>query len=214
MTRILLPLLALILAAMPAAAEPPQVLATGLKWPFAVAAGPGGKLYVLQHPEGDNGSIVTIDSGKPEPFCTGLDRPIGIVGFRQWLFVTDQRGILRVDVKGKSEIYVPAKDFPVPLAAFAGITADPETGILYVSAAVDVDAKQGAIYQIATNRKVTLVADNKTHPGLIASFGLVMDGQSNLLIGSGSEIVRLRLVDKKLETLVNGQAAIGGIVFY
>src|SRR5262245_64658840 len=98
-----LPLAALLLAAATAAAEPPASLATGLKRPGAVAVGADGKVYVIEAGEADKagtGAVSVLQKDTAVPFCMGLDEPVGLAAFQNWLFVADKRGVVRIDPKG------------------------------------------------------------------------------------------------------------------
>src|SRR2546421_10473009 len=119
-----------------AAAERPKPLVSGLKNPTAVAAGPGGRVYIS---EAGTGRVLVVEGDKAVPFATGFDHPQGLVGFQQWLFVADKKGVWRIDMKGKATEFAPEKAFPTSLSALKGITVD-ETGALYVS-----DEEGGAI---------------------------------------------------------------------
>src|SRR3989442_917427 len=94
----------------------PKPLVSGLKNPESVAVW-NGKIYVSVIGEFDkdgDGAILEIRDGKAIPLATGLDDPKGIVGFQQWLFVADKQRVLRIDGKGKVEVYAAAEAFPTP----------------------------------------------------------------------------------------------------
>src|SRR6266404_2619481 len=128
-------------AAERAAAEP---FATGLKNPYAVVAAIDGKVFVSALGEvgmdGD-GAVVLIAKNKAVPFTTGLDDPRGLAMFQNVLFVADKKRIWRIDQSGKAKVFVAEKAFPAPLTLLCGLTADPESGNLFVS---DCGNRQGA----------------------------------------------------------------------
>src|SRR5262249_16292652 len=106
----------------------------------------------------------------------------GIASFQQWLFVTDQQRVLRIDRQGKAEEFVPATAFPSPPGHLSDIAVDIETGTLFVSDAGHFPDKTGPIYRINSQGKVHLVSDAKKAPALKVPMPLVMDGQSHLLV--------------------------------
>src|SRR5687767_4437180 len=83
-------------------------LVTGLKNPESVAVGGNGKIYVSAigefGKEGD-GEILVIEQGKATPFVKGLDDPKGLASYQQWLYVADNTRVLKIDAKGKMEVF-------------------------------------------------------------------------------------------------------------
>ncbi len=208
------------------AADPlPKPLISGLTNPESVVIGPGGKLYVSVIGEFDkdgDGSIVIIENGKATPFATGLDDPKGIAVYQKWLFVADKKRIWRIDDTGKAEVHVAAEAFPVPPLFLNDIHVDPESGTIYVSDSGDLKGKGGAVYSIPpkqappkgskpvsnapTAGKVSVVVDAKILPGLNTPNGVMLDGQSHLLLvdfGSGI-LYRIKLADGSSEKLADG----------
>jgi glucose/arabinose dehydrogenase len=193
------------------AAERRQI-ATGLMTPSAVAVGPGGKIFVTTAPKngGDGaGAVVMIENGKAVPFAKGLDDPIGMVAFQQWLFVTDKQRVWRIDAKGKAEVYAAASAFPTLPRDLVGITVDIETGALYVSDLGGDNEPTYAIYRITPQRKVSLVVDAKSCPEIELPHGLAMDGQSHLLIADPlkNAVFRIKLSDGKSEKVTEQKSA-------
>jgi glucose/arabinose dehydrogenase len=188
-------LMILAAAAASATAQERTVLVSGLQNPWSVAVGPDRRVYVSVSGKGEkDGAVLVVDKGKAIPFATGLDEPRGMATYHQWLFVVDRQGVWRIGPKGKAELFAPAKAFPSPPVELHAITADPESGTLYVG---DAGNDSGAgIYRISPKGKVTVVTDakrwTKGAPGAI-----VLDGASFLLVtnhGRGS-LHRIRLGD-------------------
>jgi glucose/arabinose dehydrogenase len=198
-----------LIAVPPAAAQPkPTVLVTGLKNPSAVVVGPGGKVYLtVREPDRREGgaAIVVIEKGNPVPFTTGLDIPWGMAAFQQILFVVDQGRILKINGKGKAEVFAAANVFPKEMANPTHIAVDAESGAVYVSQAANLDGA-GAILRIAPNGKVSVIADAKTLPGRKWPSGLLLDGQSHLLVVDhpSGELNRLKLSNLSAEKLADG----------
>ena len=65
-----------------------------------------------------------------------------MAAYQNWLFVSDNKRIWRIDRQGKAEVFVPEKAFPSPPGRLYGLTADPESGNLYVSDCGDERAKR------------------------------------------------------------------------
>jgi glucose/arabinose dehydrogenase/sugar lactone lactonase YvrE len=198
--------------------QPPKPWVTGLKNPESVAVGVNGKTYVSVigefNKDGD-GAVMVIEDGKAVPFTTGLDDPKGLVSYLQWLYVADRTRIWRIDPKGKAEVYVAAGAFPKPPLFLNDLAVDVESGTLYASDSGDLKGKGGAVYRIDPKGKVTLVLDEKTLPAINIPNGLLMDGQSHLLLvdfGSG-ELHRIKLADSSTEKLADGFGGGDGLIW-
>ncbi|HEY2787539.1 MAG TPA: PQQ-dependent sugar dehydrogenase [Fimbriiglobus sp.] len=224
MRRISSLLLIAFAAAVPAYAELPKPLVAGLENPQSVCTGLDGRTYVSQVGvvgKAGDGSVVVIDKGKVVPFATGLDDPKGLVAFGRFLFVADGDKVLRIDRAGKVNVYAAADKFPTKPVFLVDLAVD-ESGTLYVSDPGNPDGTGAAIYKLtAAGRgnvslgKVTLVADAKTVPGLQSPDGLVMDGQSFLLVtdaGTGN-LFRIKVADGTAEKLAGGLGAAMGMTW-
>src|SRR5947207_1512136 len=154
--RLILTAVCLSFAPLAAAQAPPKPLVTGLKNPTAVAVGGDGRIYVTIAGElgkdGD-GAVMVIENGKAIPFATGLDDPVGMAVYQQWLFVTDKKQIKRIDANGTTTVFAAADAFPTPPHSLVGITVDPESGTVYVSDIGDGIDPAGAIYRIPLKGK-------------------------------------------------------------
>ena len=63
--------------------------------------GPNGTVYLSVAEHEDTGKILILKDGKPAPFVRDLDDPRGLVAWKDWLFVAEERGVLRmVEVPG------------------------------------------------------------------------------------------------------------------
>lgn len=213
----LLCLIALVVAAVPAAAELPPPLVSGLVRPESCAVGVDKRVYVSvigeSNKDGD-GSVVVIEDGKAVPFATGLNDPKGLVAFKDNLFVTDKDRVVRIDKTGKTTVLADAKAFPTPPLFLNDICAD-ETGVLYVSDSGDRKGGGGAVYMIDAQGKVKLVADTKTIPGLNMPNGLLNESKHHLFLfdfGAG-KLLRVRIADGTAEELADGMEGGDGICF-
>lgn len=201
-----------ILLAFPAPARAdeqlPRPLVTGLKNPESVAVGSGRRVYISEIGEfgkdGD-GRVMVLVKGKAVPFATGLDDPKGIVAWVQWLFVTDNKRIWRIDAKGKAEVFRSERDFPWEPLFLNDIAVD-EEGTLYVSDSGDLKGAGGAIFRVPQKGKISVVKHAKRQSPLHTPNGLVMDGKSHLLMvdfGSG-ELLRIRIADGATTKVADG----------
>ncbi len=178
----------------------------GLDIPSSVVVGADGKIYITVVGElgkvGD-GAVVRVENGKAVPFASGFDNPRGVALFHPWIYVADKNGIWRINAQGKAEVFVKAAEFPAPPRQLTGLTADPESGLLYVAAAGDEQGAGAAIYRITPQGKVHLILDNTKLASLRMPGGLVLDGASHLLVadsGTGS-VLRIKLTDGSAETV-------------
>jgi glucose/arabinose dehydrogenase len=179
----------------------PKPLVEGLKHPRAVTVGLGGKIFVaVVGDNADDGAVVRIDNGQIVPFASGLGRPHGLAAFQQWLFVMDRNRIWRIGAEGKASVFVPPEAFPRPPEVLLGVTADPETGILYVL--VDHGKNEpAALYRVDPKGKVSLLRDGWSEPRLRGPSALLLDGASHLVVAEENQIVRFRLADGSRERI-------------
>jgi len=191
------------------AQQPPEPLLTGLKNPESVVTGGDGRVYVTvigEFGKDGDGAIMVLDQGQAKVFVKDLDDPKGIAAYQKWLFVADKERVLKIDLKGKVEVFAPAKAFPVPPLFLNDVAVDPESGIVYVSDSGDLKGKGGAVYGIDPKGKVRVVTDPKRHPAMHTPNGLVLDGQSHFLLldfGTG-DLHRVRIDTGKTEKVAGG----------
>ncbi|MBM4069194.1 MAG: hypothetical protein FJ271_09655 [Planctomycetes bacterium] len=187
----------------------PRPLVTGLKNPESVAVGGDRRIYSTEIGEfgkdGD-GRVLVLVKDKAVPFVTGLDDPKGMVFWVQWLFVTDNKRIWRIDAKGKAEVFRGERDFPWAPSFLNDIAVD-EEGTLYVSDSGDLKGGAGALFRVPQKGKITVVAHGKRQQAqLHTPNGLVMDGKSHLLMvdfGTG-ELQRIRIGDGTATRVAGG----------
>jgi glucose/arabinose dehydrogenase/sugar lactone lactonase YvrE len=150
------------------------------------------------------------------PFIEGLDDPKGIVVFSKWLFVADINKVLRIDLMSKkAELFAPANAFPTPPLFLNDITADPESGTIYVSDSGDLKGHGGAVYQISPQGLVKLVVNEKNLPGLNTPNGVLLDGASHLLLadfGTG-DLHRIKLANGTSEKIAAGLGSCDGLAW-
>jgi glucose/arabinose dehydrogenase len=203
-------LLALAVSATASQPEKPKPLVTGLQHPSAATVGTDGRLYVAVEGEiskdGDGG-IVVIENGQAKPFASGLDDPVRLVSFKDWLFVLDKGRVWRIDRQGKASVFVAAEAFPTKSRARDrnDISVD-QNGNLFVSDHGDLKANApGAIFQINPKGQVTTLIDGERTPGLRHPAGLVIDGNAHLLVSTDpSDLYRLRLTDRTATKIGSG----------
>jgi glucose/arabinose dehydrogenase/sugar lactone lactonase YvrE len=197
------------------AGQPPRPAAVDLKDPRSVVVGPDGRVYVTvtNVPGKEDGAVVALVKGKAVPFATGLDEPRGLASFQQWLFVVDNRGVWRLDRKGKAQPLARADAFPGPASALHDVAVDPESGVVYVSHSGE-GGKGGGVYRIVPG-KVSRVTDETRWPGLRTPRALAMDGASFLLVtdaGTG-ELHRVRIQGGQAEKVASGLGSGDGLAW-
>ena len=159
---------------------------TGLKTPESVVQAKNGKIYVSEINEfgkdGD-GQITVIENGKKRVFATGLDDPKGLAIIGKTLYVADKTKIMKIDMEGKVQSFVPASAFPVTPLFLNDLEADPQ-GNLYVSDSGDLfgAGKGGAIYKISPKGEVKLLINNVQDARVKAPNGLLADDTGKVLI--------------------------------
>ena len=136
----------------------PKPVVMGLKSPTAITAAPGGKVYVVEAGQtGKDGAVLLLGKDKTKAIYTGLENPQSIAAYQQWLFVTDKKGIWKIDAKGKATLFAPVEKFPTPPGLLRDITVDPENGVVYVADVVDLQDKGGQIYRLDPKGKIDVV---------------------------------------------------------
>jgi glucose/arabinose dehydrogenase len=196
-------LLAMVVAAL--AQQPPaKPAADRLKNPHALVVGTDGRVYAAVSGDAEKegaGAVLVLQDGKAVPFATGFTAPWGLAAYLEWLFVADREGVWRIDRKGKATLFAPNKAFPEKVHTLLGLTADPESGTLYVSDVGDRRGTYSALYRITPQGKVSVVTDGKRWPDLRTATGVVLDGASHLLVldGGVGELRRVKLADGSAE---------------
>ncbi len=159
---------------------------TGLKTPESAVQAKNGKIYVSEINEfgkdGD-GQVTVIENGKKRVFATGLDDPKGLAIIGKTLYVADKTKIMKIDLDGKVETFVPASAFPVKPQFLNDLEADPQ-GNLYVSDSGDLfgSGKGGAIYKISPKGEVKLLINDVQDARVKAPNGLLADDTGKVLI--------------------------------
>ena len=170
----------------PVSAEPPfKPFITGLKNPESVTVSSDGRVFIStigEFGKDGDGAIMVLDKGKAVPFATGLDDPKGIAFYQKWIFVADNKRVLKIDMAGKVQVFAAAKDFPKEPLFLNDIAVDPETGTVFVSDSGDLKGKDGAVFRITPKGKVDLLVDVNNLPQIQTPNGLAMDGKSFLLM--------------------------------
>jgi glucose/arabinose dehydrogenase len=207
--------------------QPAKPLVTGLKRPDSIAVGGDGKVYVTLRGEPDkksSGAVVQLDKTQAIPFVADLDDPRGLVAFQKWVFVVDGQRILRIDAKGKAEVFVASDAFPTPPIALGALTVDVESGSLYVCDEGDKAGKGAAIYRVTPKGgpkvkmptlTVTSVTDQKRWPELVLPRAVVMDGASFLLVSDSSSgnLYRVNVADGSTEKVASNLGRADGLAW-
>jgi glucose/arabinose dehydrogenase len=188
-----------------AADRPAPSLVDGLKNPASLTVGLGGKVYVSV-----GGSVLRIENGKAVPFASGLDDPKGMASYQQWLFVADRKIVRRIDKTGRVDGFTATKAFPVEPHSLTGLTADLESGTLYVSDCRDEIGNGYAIYRVTPKGMVSVLLDSARFPALRKPAALLLDGASHLLVGDAGSgtLYRIKLADGSAEKLADGLGAV------
>ena len=187
---------------------------TGLKTPESVVQAKNGKIYVSEingfGKDGD-GQITVIENGKPRVFATGLDDPKGLAIFGKTLYVADKTKILKIDLDGKVQTFVPASAFPSTPQFLNDLEADPQ-GNLYVTDSGDIlgAIKGGSIYKIDAAGNVKLLVDGKQDERVLSPNGLLADDTGNVLISVDFKSGILYGYNQKTKALIDIAEGFGG----
>lgn len=193
-------------------------LVTGLKNPESVCYAANGKLYLTEVGEFDkdgDGRVLLIDGEKATEFAKGLDDPKGMCALKDTLFVADKTKVLMIDPQGKVSVYVDTKAFPVPPLYLNDIAIEPRSNAILVSDSGDTKGNEGKVYRInLQSRKVDVVADTKTIPGLKIPNGLAFDGETFFILADmDGALYRVNLSNKKAEKFAEGMPGADGLIW-
>ena len=202
---------AFLTAPAPAAEGPPKPLVEGLKAPAAVAAVPGGKAYVAL----GGGAVLQLDGGKTTPVADGIAGPRALAAYQQWLFVATRNRVWRIDKTGQADSFVAPNAFPTEPQAFAGLAADQESGMLYVSDSGGGGGKGVAVYRVSPLGLPSVLLDTKSLPALRRPTALLLDGASHLLVADGATgvLYRVKLADGSAEKVLDGLGPVAGLAW-
>jgi sugar lactone lactonase YvrE len=198
------------------AAQQPQIV-TGLKQPESIAVGPDRRVYVSEtgeYEKANDGSISILEAGKTRTFATGLDDPHGIKWWRNYLFVSDNMGMVwRIDTKGNVERFVDATDFPRKITNFNDMEIGAD-GTIYLSDSGEWEGRGGVIFRITQDKKVSVVISDEDDWRLVSPNGLLMDGPGALLVVdyTTGNLFRIDLRARTMQKINGGFGAADGLV--
>jgi len=189
---------------------------TGLKMPESVVQAKNGKIYVSEingfGKDGD-GQITVIENGQAHLFAAGLDDPKGLAIIGQYLYVADNRKVLKIDLagakQGQIEVFAAATAFP-EMPVFLNDLEPDIAGNLYVSDSGDLKGLGGAIYKINPQGKVTLVINGKQDARILAPNGLLMDDSGEVIMAVDFVSGILYSYNMKTKTLNDVAEGFGG----
>jgi len=196
---------------------------SGLKMPESVVQANDGRIFVSEingfGVDGD-GQISVIDAGQVSVFAKGLDDPKGLAIIGQFLYVADNKRILKFALTGPKSgqlaVFVPATAFPLTPVFLNDLEAD-LAGNLYVSDSGDLKGKGGAVYQINAQGQVRLLINAEQDSRILAPNGLLMDdtGEVLMVVDFASGILySYNLATKQLSDLAEGFGGGDGIVHH
>jgi glucose/arabinose dehydrogenase len=191
-------------------------LAEGLKNPESVVVTSDGRVLVSVIGEFDkdgDGMVAAISPGKVVPLATGMDDPKGLVEWKGWIFVADNKRVWRIDPKGKSEVYAAASDFPRPPVFLNDLAID-ENGVLFVSDTGDRKGNDGAVFRITSDKTITTIVDRQKNPEIRGPNGVMIDGPKHLLMADflAGTVSRVTIADGTMEKLLDGLPGADGLV--
>ncbi len=205
------------------AATPNLQKITGLKMPESVVQAADGRVFVSEingfGVDGD-GQISLIQDGKASLFAKGLDDPKGLAIIGNFLYVADNKQVLKMALsgpkQGQAEVFAAASAFPVAPVFFNDLEAD-LAGNLYVSDSGDLKGQGGAVYQINALGQVRLLINGQQDKRILAPNGLLMDdtGDVLLIVDFASGILySYNMISKQLVDVAQGFGGGDGLVHH
>jgi sugar lactone lactonase YvrE len=205
--------------------QPVMQKITGLKTPESVVQASDGRIFVSEingfGKDGD-GQITVIEGGKARVFASGLDDPKGLAIIGQYLYVADNKKVLKVELtganQGQVQAFTTAIAFPVMPIFLNDLEADPQ-GNLYVSDSGDLfgTGKGGAIYKINLQGQVTLLINDVQDARIKAPNGLLADDTGDVLIVmdfTSGILYSLNTKTKVLSDITEGFGGADGVVHH
>ncbi|MCX4188880.1 PQQ-dependent sugar dehydrogenase [Methylophaga sp. OBS3] len=188
---------------------------TTLTMPESVIAHPDGRLFVTEIGEfgkkGDGKVTIVNTDGSTETLVDGLNDPKGIDMFNNVLYVSDVDHMVKVTLDGQSEVLAKASAFPDKPVFLNDVEID-GSGNIYVSDSGEDDGKNGGVYKVTLDGKVSVVIDDTS--GVKKPNGLLMDGANQMLVadfGTG-DLYTLQISTGKVTKVNTGFGAADGLV--
>ncbi len=190
--------------------------------PESAFSTPDGRIFVSEiggfGVKNDGRILEVFKSGKVNVIASGLNDPKGLIVVENIIYVTDVDEIKKVTLSGKVTTWLGPKNFPKKTAFLNDIAIGPNN-IIFVSDSgnkVDGMRKGGAVFQISTNKEVTILVENKNNPEFVAPNGLLVIDPNYLLVADFTTGVlsRVSLKSRKIEKIANGFGGGDGLAYY
>ena len=167
----------------------------------------------------NDGRILEVfKDGKVNVIASGLNDPKGLIVVENIIYVTDVDQIKKVTLSGEVTTWLGPKNFPKK-TAFLNDIALGLNNIIYISDSgnkVDGMRKGGAVFQVSTNKEVSVLVDNKNNPEFLAPNGLLVIEPNYLLVADFTTgiLSRISLNSKKIVKIADGFGGGDGLAYH
>ena len=166
----------------------------------------------------NDGKILEVfKDGRVDVIASGLNDPKGVIVLDNIIYVTDIDEVKKVTLTGKVTTWLNAKNFPKKIAFLNDIAVGHDK-IIYISDSgnkVKGMRKGGAVFQVSSNKDVTILADNDNNPNFLAPNGLLVIDPGYLLVADFSNgiLSRINLKSNEIEKVADGFGGGDGLAF-
>ncbi|OUV03036.1 MAG: hypothetical protein CBC42_04455 [Betaproteobacteria bacterium TMED82] len=167
----------------------------------------------------NDGRILEVfKDGRAEVIASGLNDPKGLIVVENIIYVTDVDEIKKVTLSGKVSTWLGPKNFPKK-TAFLNDIAIGQDNIIYISDSGNKEdgmRKGGAVFQVSTDKEVTILVENRNNPDFLAPNGLLVIDPNYLLVADFTTgiLSRISLKSKKIEKIAEGFGGGDGLAYY
>ena len=167
----------------------------------------------------NDGRILEVfKDGIAEVIASGLNDPKGLIVVENIIYVTDVDEIKKVTLSGKVSTWLGPKNFPKK-TAFLNDIAIGQDNIIYISDSGNKEdgmRKGGAVFQVSTDKEVTILVENRNNPDFLAPNGLLVIDPNYLLVADFTTgiLSRISLKSKKIEKIAEGFGGGDGLAYY
>ena len=167
--------------------------------------------------KGDGKIVEVFTNGKKRVIATGLNDPKGLLVEGKTIYVTDVDEVKKVSLDGQVTPWLGPNDFPRKISFLNDLTIDHNT-IIYLSDSGEVvngERRGGAVYQISSTGKVSLLVDTANDLNIQAPNGLLAFQEGFLMVADFTTGVlsRIRLRNLSVEKIATGFGGGDGLAF-
>ncbi len=189
--------------------------------PESAFSTPDGRIFVSEiggfGVKNDGRILEVFKDGEVSVVASELNDPKGLIVVENTIYVTDVDEIKKVTLNGKVTTWLGPKNFPKKTAFLNDIAID-QNNIIYISDSgnkIDGMRKGGAVFQVSTNKEVSVLVESQNNPEFVAPNGLLVIDPNYLLVADFTTgiLSRISLKSKKIEKIADGFGGGDGLAY-